>query len=647
MTRRRRPGLRTVAAMLHHAGWDAAVAAAELTAIAVGAALLLGGRGGAADAVLALAVLTALVPLGWEVARSLLRGKLGVDAIALLAMAGALALGEYLAGAVIALMLSGGNTLESVAAQRARGELTSLLARAPRVARRRSGDEVSAIDVDDVVPGDLLVVRPGELVPVDGVVESEEAILDESSLTGEPLPVAHAPGEAIRSGTSNHGAPFDMRATRRAADSAYAAIVRIVAQAESQRAPFVRMADRYAGVFLPVTLLVSGAAWVVSGTPTRALAVLVVATPCPLILAAPIAFIAGMSRAAREGVIVKGGEPLEALATARTVIVDKTGTLTLGHPSVVSVTAADPLSRDDVVRIAASLDQLSAHPLADAVLGEARRRGLTLASPSGVRERAGAGIEGWIDGRRCAVGSEAWVSGQVASPSADMGEPLDADTVVDVAVDGAWAGRIHIADPVRSDAADAVASLRGDGIRWVVLATGDTDRVASHVGQEVGVDEVYAGQSPEAKAALVQAFAADPSLRPVVMVGDGVNDAPALALADVGIAVAAGRSTVSSETADMVIVVPRIERIAMARAVARRSRSIAKQSVLAGMGLSIAAMGAASAGLLAPLGGAVLQEAIDVAVILNALRALRPPDGHGGAAGWSRWRRRPAVPARA
>ncbi|HET7379554.1 MAG TPA: heavy metal translocating P-type ATPase [Gaiellales bacterium] len=634
----------TVTAMLRRAGADAAIAAAELAAIAAGVTLLASGHKDAADVILALAVLGALVPLGWKVARSLLHGNAGVDTIALLAMAGALALREYLAGAVIALMLSGGNTLESIAAQRARAELTALLDRAPRVARRRSEDGLHEVDVDDVEPGDRLVVRSGEVVPVDGVVESDEAILDESSLTGEPLPVAHGRGGAIRSGTTNQGPPFDMRAVRRASDSAYASIVRIVVQAEAQRAPFVRLADRYAGIFLPVTLIVSGAAWLASGSPTRALAVLVVATPCPLILAAPIAFIAGMSRAAGEGVIVKGGAPLETLATARTVIVDKTGTLTLGHPSVVAVTAGDNLEQADVVRIAASLDQLSAHPLADAVLAEARRRHVALGSPSRVRETPGAGIEGWIDGRHCLAGSEAWVTGQVDRPLPEEDVP-DTGTIVAVAADGAMIGRIQIADPVRADAAEAVASLRADGVRWVVLATGDSERVATRVGQQVGVDEVYASQSPEEKAALVRAFAGDPSLRPVAMVGDGVNDAPALALADVGIAVAGGRSTVSSETADMVIVVPRIERIALARRVARRSRSIARQSVLAGMGLSIAAMGAAAAGLLTPLAGAVLQEAIDVAVILNALRALRLPHTHSGAGRRSGWRRR-ALPVR-
>ncbi|HEY0387659.1 MAG TPA: heavy metal translocating P-type ATPase [Gaiellales bacterium] len=611
-------------AALRAAGADALVAGGELAAIAAGVALLAAGHRTAADVVLAVAVTAAVLPLGWHVVRSLLHGRLGVDTIALMAMLGALPLDQFLAGALIALMLSGGNTLESLAAGRARRELTSLLSRAPRHAWRRGPAGVVEVDAEAVEPGDVLLVRSGDVVPVDGVVQSDEAILDESSLTGEPLPVAHAAGDSVRSGTTNAGPPFDMRAMRRAKDSAYAAIVRVVAEAERQRAPFVRMADRYAGIFLPVTLVIGGAAWLVSGDPVRALAVLVVATPCPLILAAPIAFIAGMSRAATEGVIVKGGQALEALAAARTVLLDKTGTLTLGHPEVLSVEPAAGISADQLVRLAASLDQLSAHPLADAIVAEAHRRGLQLETPVDVVETAGGGIEGRIDGREVSVGSGTWVAARSGAAAADA-QGAGSETTVAVASAGAFAGRIRVADPVRPDAAEAVADLRREGVRWIVLATGDREEAARAVGALVGVDEVYAGQSPRDKAALVQALAAQPALGPVAMVGDGVNDAPALAVADVGIAVAGGRSSVSSETADMVIVTPRIERIVTARRVAGRARGIAKQSVLIGMGLSVAAMGFAAFGLLPPVAGALLQEGIDVAVILNALRALHLP----------------------
>jgi heavy metal translocating P-type ATPase len=612
-------------AALRGLGRDGLVAAAELAAIGLGVALLLTGRTAAADLVLALAVLGALVPLTWGVARTVIGGHAGVDTIALIAMAGALALGEYLAGAVIALMLSGGNALERLAEGRARRELSALLDRAPRIARKRAGTELVEVGVDAVEPGDVLVVRPGEAVPVDGIVLSDAAVLDESSLTGEPVPVDHPATAAILSGTTNAGPPFEMRASRRAADSAYAAIVRIVEQASVQRAPFVRMADRYAAVFLPVTLAVSAAAWMVSGSATRALAVLVVATPCPLILAAPIAFVAGMSRAAGEGVIVKGGAPLEALATARTAVLDKTGTLTIGHPAVVAVEAAGTTSAEEVLRLAASVDQFSVHPLAEAIVAEARRRGIALDTASAVHETSGSGVTAVVGGVDVAVGRERWVRAHTGLPE-DADDPARADaTVVAVSADGVLGGHILLADPLRADAGESVAALRNDGIDRVVLATGDGDAVAQAVARAVGVDEVHASQSPQDKADLVRRLTRQPARRPVVMVGDGVNDAPALALADVGVAVAGERSTVSSETADIVIVQPRIERIVLARRIARRSRSIARQSVLAGMGLSIAAMGAAAAGLISPLGGAILQEVIDVAVILNALRALQVP----------------------
>ena len=632
-------------AALRGLGRDGLVAAAELAAIGLGVALLLTGRTAAADLVLAVAVLGALVPLTWGVARTLIGGHAGVDTIALIAMAGALALGEYLAGAVIALMLSGGNALERLAEGRARRELSALLDRAPRIARKRAGTELVEVGVDAVEPGDVLVVRPGEVVPVDGIVLSDEAVLDESSLTGEPLPVDHAATAAILSGTTNAGPPFEMRASRRAADSAYAAIVRIVEQASVQRAPFVRMADRYAAVFLPVTLAVSAGAWMVSGSATRALAVLVVATPCPLILAAPIAFVAGMSRAAGEGVIVKGGAPLEALATARTAVLDKTGTLTIGHPAVVAVEPAGPTSAEEVLRLAASVDQFSVHPLAEAIVAEARRRGIALETASAVHETSGSGVTAVVGGVDVAVGRERWVREHIGLP--EGADPARADaTVVAVSADGVLGGHILLADPLRAEAGESVAALRRDGIDRVVLATGDGAAVAQAVGRAVGVDEVHAGQSPQDKAELVRQLTRQPARRPVVMVGDGVNDAPALALADVGVAVAGERSTVSSETADIVIVQPRIERIVLARRIARRSRSIARQSVLAGMGLSIAAMGAAAAGLIAPLGGAILQEVIDVAVILNALRALKVPGATGQARVPGRRATRPATAGR-
>ena len=395
-------------------------AAASLIA---GGVLELAGAHDLAHATWAASTLLLLIPLTISVARSLLHRDVGVDAIALLAMAGALALGEYLAGAVIALMLAGGNALELFAQRRARRELTLLVDRAPKWANRIAGEAVERIGVDQVQIGDRLLVRAGEVIPTDGIVQSAEALIDDSALTGEPLPHTLHAGATARGGCTNAGEAFELEATTPASGSAYAALVRLVRDAERRQAPFVRMADRYAAAFLPLTLVVAGSAWAVSGSPRRAVAVLVVATPCPLILAAPIAFIAGVSRAAREGVIVKGGAVIEALGRARTVLFDKTGTLTLGTAEVDRIMTTDGVPAGEALRIAASLDQFSSHAMAAALVREASDRGLRLSMPTEVREDAGQGIAGDVDGRHVAVGSTAFVSAHATLPEVRFTEP--------------------------------------------------------------------------------------------------------------------------------------------------------------------------------------------------------------------------------
>jgi heavy metal translocating P-type ATPase len=602
------------------------LAAGCLVAIGTGGILHLIGRPDAGDLVLAFGTGLVLVPLTWNVARSLARGDVGVDAIALIAIGGALALQEWGAAAVVALMLAGGNALEEAASGRARHELQTLVARAPRIAHRLGPKgSVEEVAVDVVVVGDSLVVRAGEIVPVDGVVSSDEALLDESSMTGEPLPVVRERGEQVRSGTSNAADVFELRAIRPAAESAYSAVVRLVQDAESRKAPFVRLADHYAIFFLPVTAAVAGLAWAVSEDPVRALAVFVVATPCPLILAAPIAFVSGISRAAKAGVIVKGGGVIEQLGKARAVLFDKTGTLTLGTPEVARVVVFDGTGAQELVRLAASLDQLSAHPLAEALVHHAAGRGLSLSFPEHVTEEPGRGIAGLVDGRKVAAGSATWLRSRGYQPDAPPpdrdGEPGRA--TITVAVDGRAAGAIVMADRVREDAPRMVDALRAAGIEQVAMVTGDRAAVGDEVGRSLGIDRVFSELGPEQKVEIVRSLQAQPGSHPVVMVGDGVNDAPALALADVGIAMGTIGATVSSEAADAVIVVDHVDRVTEAIRIGRRSLSIARQSVLAGMGLSLAAMGFAAAGLIVPIVGALLQEAIDVAVILNALRALR------------------------
>jgi heavy metal translocating P-type ATPase len=605
------------------------LAVVAVTAIAAGFIAHLLGLGDVGHQVWRAAVALLAAELAVEVAHTVVVDHhLGVDTIALLAMVGALALDEELAGAVIGLMFTGGAALEAVASGRARRELMLLVQRAPRVAQLRVDGGIREVPVDRVRAGDTVLVRTGEVVPVDGAVVGGEAVVDTSALSGEPLPVTLRAGMTVMSGSANAGAPFDVRADRPAAESAYAALVRLVEQAQAQRAPFVRMADRYAGIFLPVTLLVAGLAWALSGDPVRALAVVVVATPCPLILAAPIALVSGLSRAARNGIIVKGPGAIETLGEARTVLFDKTGTLTVGTPEVREVVTLDGLPAAEVLRLAASVDRLSAHVLGKALVRAAEESSLVLAMPTDVDEQPGQGIAGTVGGRRVAVGSRAFLCAQdydreaVAGAAQATGRGSGEAHVV-VGIDGRPAGVIVMADELRPDADRIVSRLRGEGVRHVAMVSGDRASVARRVGAALGVDRVYAEQSPEEKLAVVRALRHDPALSPVIMVGDGVNDAPALAIADVGIAMGAAGATVSSETADAVITVDRVDRVADAVHTGRRALHIARQSVLAGMGLSLAAMGVAAAGYLPPVAGALFQELIDLAVILNALRALR------------------------
>ena len=605
----------------------AARASIAVLGLFAGGVCHLAGAADAGDLVWQVTIVLTVVPVALAVVRGMAQGDFGVDIIALLAMVAALIGGELLAGAIVAVMVTGGEALEDYAAGRARRDLTALLRQAPQVARRRLGDGWEEIAVDAVESGDVLLVRAGEVVPADGALLTERATIDASTVTGEPLPVDAARGETVRSGTVNAGAPFELRAARAARDSSYAALVALVEEAARERPPFTRMADRYAMIFLPVTLGLAGAAWALSGDEIRALAVLVVATPCPLILAAPIALVAGLSRAANRGIVLKGGGALEQLGAARTVLLDKTGTLTRGRPAVERIVAFDGVSETELLRLAASVDQLSAHVLAEGLVHDAMARGLPLEEPTGAREAPGDGIEATVGGRRVGVGGESWLLTQgFAGDGGSPPEGLDGApgrALVHVGIDDRVAGMLVMGDQLRPDAADLVAALHARGVRDVAMVTGDRRDVAEAVASKAGLDRVYPEQSPEDKLAVVRAAREHPDRRPVVMVGDGVNDAPALALADVGIALAGDSRTVSSEAADAVITVDRIDRVVEAVRIGKRTMAIARQSVVAGMLLSIVAMVVAALGYLPPVAGALLQEGIDIAVILNALRALR------------------------
>ncbi len=610
------------------ARFEPALFAVSALLLVVGGLLWLLGRVDAADVPWLVGTVVGLVASLATTVTAVRRRRPTVDVIAVLALAGALFVGEYFAGAVVTVMLASGQLLEARAEARAARELRLLLERAPRTARRRTADGVLEVSVDEVVPGDRLLVRTGDVVPVDGRILTT-ATLDESALTGEPLPVERPPGEAARSGAVNAGSPFDLLATAGAAESTYAGLVRLVEQAQASSAPFVRVADRLAVLFVPLTLVLAGGAWALAGDPVRAVAVLVVATPCPLLLAAPIAYISGLSRATRAGVVIKGGGALERLGTARVILFDKTGTLTRGRPQVVDVVSGtDTLGADELLRLAASLDQTSPHVLATAIVSAANARGLALEMPGQVVEEHGYGLSGVVGDRKVALGKRSWIA---PDPAPDWAQRvrrragLDGSLTVWAAVDGVPVGAFLLEDVIRPDAPRMVSGLRSAGIRRVVLVTGDRADTADTVGRIVGTDAVHAECDPAEKLAVIRDERRSGT---TLMVGDGVNDAPALAAADVGVALAARGATASSEAADVVLTVDRVDCLADAILIAQRSRGIALQAVGVGMGLSLAAMVAAAAGFLPPAAGAVLQELIDVLAIGLALRAVLPGPTH-------------------
>jgi heavy metal translocating P-type ATPase len=561
------------------------------------------------------------------------RHQLSVDIIAVLALAGAIVVKEPFAGAMITVMLASGQLLEARAAARARRELSLLVERAPRTARRMVEGGVVEIPVDEVVVGDLLLVGTGEIVPVDGRLRSL-AVLDESALTGEAMPVERVAGDDIRSGVVNAGKAINLVATALAAESTYAGVVRLVEQAQASSAPFVRAADRFAILFVPLTLILAGASWALSGDAVRAVAVLVVATPCPLLLAAPIAIMSGLSRAAHIGVVIKGGSALERLAGGHVMLFDKTGTLTQGHPVLADVvTASDRMDADEVLRLAASLDQVSAHVLASAIVTGGTRRGLALQMPEDVHEVHGYGLEGTVGTHQVKLGKAAWIVGDTTPPwvrQVRRRADLDGSLTVFVAVDDEPAGAFLLEDAIRPDSPRMVRALREAGITRVVLVTGDRADIADMVGRIVGVDTVLADCDPAEKLAAIERESANGA---TIMVGDGINDAPALAAAGVGVALASRGATASSEAADVVLTVDRVDALADAILIARRSKGIALQAVLVGMGLSLVAMVLAALGLLPPAAGAVLQEVIDVLAIAIALRGVLPGKVHSIAMG--------------
>ncbi|MCX2749612.1 heavy metal translocating P-type ATPase [Arthrobacter sp. MI7-26] len=596
------------------------VAATLLAGACVGVLLSL-GQPAAAQAT---ATIYALAAAGYRTVsmlRDLFQGRWGIDLLAVTAIVSTLLVGEYIASLIIVLMLTGGDALEEFAHGRATHELKALLERAPRTAHRETGgNPVEEVPVGKIRSGDILLVKPSEIVPVDGLLLSPAGTFDESSLTGESLPVEHDKGDTVMSGSVNGEEAVRMVASATAADSQYSRIVALVQEAAASRAPTVRLADRYAVPFTVFAFLLAGVAWYLSRDAERFAQVLVVATPCPLLIAAPVAFLAGTSRAAHSGIIIKNAGTLEQLARVRTVVFDKTGTLTHGRPALhgirVSRTAAQGISADRILQLAASAEQSSSHVLAASVIDAARSRGLRLLPVSSANEHATQGVTAVCGNQTVMVGKAAFVG--PATSGFEKADVSSGQLGIYVGVDRRFAGTLIMSDPLRGNAVATLAQLRRLGVRETMLLTGDTRSTASHIAAEAGITRILADCLPADKVAAV----AELNDRPVMMVGDGVNDAPVLAAADIGIAMGAKGATAASESADVVIMLDDLSKVATAVDIGRHTIHIARTSIWTGILLSVGLMAMAAYGFVPAVAGALLQELVDLATILNALRAL-------------------------
>lgn len=595
--------------------------AATVAAGMIVAVLLATGQASAAQwTASAYALLVALFRSGYMV-KSLLRGRWGIDLLAVTAIATTVAVGEYVAALIIVLMLAGGEALEEIAQGRATRELRSLLERVPQKAHRESpGLPPEDIPAADVRPGDILLAKPSEVLPVDGLLLTATGTFDESTLTGESLPVEHVQGDTLLSGSINGESAVHMKATSTAKDSQYSQIVALVQEAASSRPPVVRLADRYAIPFTLLAFVLAGMGWYFSQDPARFAQVLVVATPCPLLIAAPVAFLAGTSRAAHSGIIIKNGGTLEQLARVRTAVFDKTGTLTQGQPTLhairVSPAASGLVTEDRLLQLAASAEQYSSHVLASSVMDAARHRGLDLLEGSSAIEHATQGVTATCGGQTVVVGKPGFV--RSVTSGFEEAEVAGGQLAVYVGVDGRFGGALIMSDPLRDNAVSTLADLRRLGVQETLLLTGDASATAEQIASKAGITRFQASCLPGDKVSIVAGLRS----RPVMMVGDGVNDAPVLAAADVGVAMGAKGSTAASESADIVIMLDDLSKSALAVDIGQRTVRIALASIWTGILLSIGLMVLAVFGYIPAVAGALLQELVDLATILNALRAL-------------------------
>ena len=557
------------------------------------------------------------VPLIWGMIQDLRVGTYGVDILAATAIISSIVIGQYWAAIVIVIMLTGGEALEDYAENRAEKELDALLKRAPQIAHVLRGGKVMDVRVSKVETNNKIIIKPGELVPVDAVIIEGTATFDQSSLTGESVPVSKKVGDNLLSGSVNMDGAITAKALRPASESQYEQIIKLVKSAQNSQTPFVRLADRYSIPFTAISFMIAIGAWILSHQAIRFVEVLVVATPCPLILAAPIAVISGMSRAAKNGIIIKSGGSLERLAEATSIAFDKTGTLTTGIAQIKEVKAFGRNKKNDVLKLAGSLEQNSNHVLAVSIVNETKRLKIKLTKATGIKNFSGTGMSGKVSGKLVMIGNINMIKNNNIGVQKNINLKSNKDTITYVAIDSQLIGSISFDDKIRPESKNTIARLRKLGFKNMILITGDLESKAKAVAKKLGIEKVIASALPGDKINAIE----DNELRPIVFVGDGVNDAPVLTAADVGIALGAQGQTAASESADMVIMLDDFSKVAKAREIAKRTFSIAQQSILIGIAMSLVLMLVFATGKFPPVYGALLQELVDVFVIFNALRA--------------------------
>jgi len=563
-------------------------------------------------------------PVVYQTFREILHKHFASDIVAMMAIMVSIILNDAFPGVIIVLMQSGGKALEDYAYRRASSSLDALLSRAPRIAHRKTNHILEEIPVSCIKINDILVIRPGDLIPVDGEITSSEAQIDESSLTGEPLSKTKKIGEPVFSGTINVGESFEIKATKKSEESQYSKIVKLVKKAQEEKAPIQRLADKYAVWFTPITLGISVIGWVLTNNFETILSVLVVATPCSLIFATPVAIISGINKAAKLGIIVKSGSAIEQVGRAEVVVFDKTGTITFGTPDVERIISFNGITSDEILLKAASVEQLSSHPIATMIVHKGKEKFGNLPIPTNFREISGAGVEGDVEGVHVLIGAPSIfenLNEEIFKHSVSVNDQITPEgrMVAFVGVNNKLSGAIIFGDKIRPDVEVMMKNLKKYGIKNTILLTGDSFVNAKNIAVQAGITSFVAELIPEQKVVEIKKLRQNFDI--VIMVGDGINDAPALAASTVGIAMGARGTAISAEAADVVLLVDNVSKVANTIEIGKRTISVAKQSIYVGLGFSFVLMGIATLGHLPPAIGALLQEALDISVILNALRA--------------------------